>query len=76
MVLRRDIDVVNIKEDSVSCELHDFAQEFPLGHLRGMKLRIAADVLDADGHFEKIRVSRIFCAVTSAAAKHGIGSRS
>ena len=32
----------------------DFGEKFPLGHFAGVKLHVAADIFDADWHFEKI----------------------
>ncbi len=54
VILRRDVDVVHIEENARVGFLHDFAEEFPLGHFRGVELRVAADVFDEDGNLQKI----------------------
>ena len=77
VVLRRDVDVVHVEQDSAVRALDDFAEEFPLGHLRGVKLRVAADVFDAHRHFEEIlHLANLLRAVTRGFPNvYGIGSK-
>ena len=69
VILRRDVDIVYVEQNSAVGALDDFVQEFPLGHFGNVKFGIAADVFHGDGNFEKSRTSRIFCAVMRAASK-------
>ena len=63
VVLRRDVDVVHVEQDSAVGPLDDLGEEFPLGHLRNVELGVAAHVLDAIGSSRKSRTSRMFSAV-------------
>ena len=50
VILRRDVNVVHVEQDAAVGALDDFVEKLPLGHLRGVKLRVAADILHRDGH--------------------------
>ena len=54
MVLRGDVNVVYVKQDSAIRLFHNFIQELPLRHLRYVKLGIAADIFYGNGNFKKI----------------------
>src|SRR6185437_13945565 len=54
MVLRRNIDIVNVEKDAAVRRLDDLVKELPLRHLRLMKLRIAAHILNGDGNLKEI----------------------
>src|SRR5438552_3212257 len=58
MVLRGDVNVVYIKQDSAIRLFHNFIQELPLLHLRYVKLGIAADMFYGNGNFKIILPSR------------------
>jgi hypothetical protein len=45
VILRRHVDVIDIKENAAVCRFNNFVQKLPLGHLRLVKLGVAADVL-------------------------------
>jgi hypothetical protein len=54
VVLRGDVDVVDVEQDAAVCGLDDFIEELPLGHLGLVKLGVAADVFDGDGDLEEV----------------------
>ena len=61
MVLRRDVNIVHIEQDAAVGLLDDFGEEFPLGHLRGVKFRVAADVFHGNRALPENRApARIF----------------
>src|SRR5271157_4050320 len=49
-----DINVVHVEQDPAVGALDHFVQEFPFGHHRVVKLRVAADVFHYDRDFQKI----------------------
>ena len=69
VILRRDVDIVDIEKDATIGLLDHFVEEFPFGHFRDVIFSVAADVFYDHGDFEESRTSRIFCAVRRAASK-------
>ena len=68
VILRADIDVVHVEQNAAVGALDHFVQKLPFGHLRVMKLGIAADILDRDGDFDEIAHLANFSAVASTAS--------
>ena len=68
VILRGDVDIVHVEQDAAVGPLDDFAQEFPLGHFRGVKFRVAADVFDADRALPENRALRGSSARSTLAA--------
>ncbi len=54
VVLRRDVDVVDVEQDAAVGGFDDLVQELPLGHLGFVKFGVAADVFDGDGDLEEV----------------------
>ena len=54
MILRRNVDVIYVEKDSAIGHFHDFAEEFPLGHLGLVELCVTTDILDTDGDLDKV----------------------
>lgn len=54
VVLRGDVDVVDVEQDAAVGGFDDFIEELPLGHLGLVKLGVAADVFDGDGDLEEV----------------------
>ena len=54
VVLRGDVNVVHVEQNAAVGALDDLAEKFPLGHLRGVELGVAADVLDQNRHLDVI----------------------
>src|SRR5260370_18040080 len=62
VVLRRNVDIVHIQQNAAVGAFDNLVEKLPLGHFRNMKLRIAADIFDTPGHFDKISPSStLFC---------------
>src|SRR5271170_8188023 len=54
MILGRDVDVVDVEQDSAVGRLHHLVQKLPFGHLGFVELSIATNVFNSDGNLEKI----------------------
>ncbi len=54
VILRRDVDVVDVEQDAAVGGFDDLVQELPLGHLGLVKFGVAADVFDGDGDLEEV----------------------
>ena len=54
VVLRGDVDVVDVEEDAAVGCVNNFVQELPLGHLGLVELGVAADVFYGDGDFKEV----------------------
>ena len=62
MILRRNIDIIDVQQNAAVGPLHHFVQKLPLGHFRNVKFGVAADVLHRDGNFQEIARFANFCA--------------
>ena len=54
VILRRDIDVVDVEQNPAVGRMDHLVQELPLGHLRFVVLGIAAYVFDSDGNLQEV----------------------
>jgi len=54
VVFRGDINVVHVEQNPAVGSLDHFGEKFPFRHFRGVKFRVAAHILDANRHLEKI----------------------
>ena len=54
VILRRDVDIIDVEQDAAIGALDDFVEEFPLGHFGDVKFGVAADVFDDNGNFQEI----------------------
>ena len=54
VVLRRDVNVIDVEQDAAVGALDDFVQKLPLGHFRDVILGVARDVFNDDGNFEEV----------------------
>src|SRR5580698_9481692 len=74
VVLRRDVNVIYIKQYAAISLLNNLVEELPFRHLGDMKLRITADIFDRNRHLKKVLgLSNLFCSVTRRL--EGIGHR-
>ena len=54
VILRGDVDVVDVEKNAAVGALDDFVEELPFGHFGDVKFGVAGDVFDNDGEFEEI----------------------
>jgi len=54
VILRRDVDVVDVEEDAAVGFFDDFVEEFPFGHFGDVELGVTGDVFDDDGDLEEV----------------------
>src|SRR5258708_1891066 len=52
VILRGDVNIVDVQEDAAISAFDDFVQEFPFGHFGDVKFGVAADVFDGNGNFQ------------------------
>ena len=54
VILRRDVNVVHIEQNSTIRAFHDFVQKFPFRHFRNVKFGVATHVFHCNRYFQKI----------------------
>ncbi len=54
VVLRRDINIVDVEQNAAVGAFDDFGQELPLRHFGDVKLGVAGDVFDDHRHFREV----------------------
>ena len=54
VILRRNINIIYVQENSAVSLLDNLIQEFPFGHLRHMIFGVTADVFDGDRNLQEV----------------------
>src|SRR5215469_8563892 len=54
VILRGDVNIVDVEKNAAIGALDDFVEELPLGHFGDVKFGVAGDIFDNDRDFEEV----------------------
>ncbi len=60
VILRGNVNVIDVQQNAAIGPLDDLIEKFPLGHFRNVKFRVTADILDGDRNFQEIAPPGLF----------------